>query len=105
MFGIDTPAEWFALIGCVFVIWVVVVTLFTPRIDYKLHERLNCASGDFIHSLHSATLTQVHHDSHFEVLTNAEQFYPAMLEEIRNAKQSVNMECYIFRADGIGRQF
>ncbi len=28
-------------------------------------------------------LTAVHHDSRFEVLTNAEQFYPAMLEAIR----------------------
>ena len=105
MFGIDTSGEWFALIGCAFVVWVIVVTLFTPRIDYQMSTRLNCASGDFIHSLHSATLTQVHYDSHYDVLTNAVEFYPAMLDEIRKARHSINMECYIFRPDGIGRQF
>jgi cardiolipin synthase len=105
MFGIDTWFEWLALIGYAFVTWVIIVALFTPRIDYKMHKRLDCASDLFIHSLHSATLTQVYQDSHFEILTNGSEFYPAMLEAIRKASHSVNMECYIFRADGIGRQF
>lgn len=105
MFGIDTSFEWLALIGSAFLAWVIMVALFTPRIDYKMHTRLDCASDVFIHSLHSSTLTQVYEDSRFEILTNGREFYPAMLEAIRSASRSVNMECYIFRADGIGRQF
>lgn len=105
MFGIDSYHEWFELIGGIFVVWFFVVTLFTPHIDFKMHRRLDCASKHFIHSFHSAMLTEVHHDSRFQILTDAEQFYPAMLDEIRKAKHSVNMECYIFRPDGIGRQF
>jgi cardiolipin synthase len=99
------PYEWFALIGGAFVVWFIVVTLFAPHIEYTLHGRLDCASTHFIYSLHNATLTSVHHDSRFEVLTNAEQFYPAMLEAIDNARHSVNMECYIFRPDTTGRKF
>ncbi|MSO56201.1 MAG: hypothetical protein EXQ55_04665 [Acidobacteria bacterium] len=39
------------------------------------------------------------------MLTNASAFYPAMLDAIRGAKQSVNMECYIFLPDDTGRRF
>jgi cardiolipin synthase len=105
MFGIDTALEWFALIGVGFVIWLVITTLFSPRIDFKMHERLDSASKYFIYSLHNVTLTSLHHDSRFAVLTNAEQFYPAMLEAIGNARHTINMECYIFRPDKIGRKF
>jgi cardiolipin synthase len=105
MLGIDTLSEWLALIGCVFVLWLLIMTLFAPHIPYKLHTRLDCASKQFIFSLSNVTLASVHHDSRFEVLTNAVQFYPAMLSAIRGARHSINMECYIFRPDEIGRTF
>src|SRR4051812_565033 len=94
-----------ALIGGLFLSWVVVVALFTPRIDYKVRRRLDCSSDEFLHALHSTTQTTIHYDSRFEILTNGAQFYPAMLEAIRGAQASINMECYIFRNDGIGKQF
>ena len=37
MLGIDTLNEWLALIGCVFVVWFLIMTLFAPHIPYKLH--------------------------------------------------------------------
>ena len=99
------PDEYLALIGALFLTWVVMVALFTPRIDYKVHRRLDCRTREFVHALHSTTQTTVHHESQFEVLTNAKEFYPPMLDAIRRAQASVNMECYIFRADDIGKQF
>jgi len=105
MLGIDTYSELLALVGCIFVVWFLIVSLFAPHIPYKLHTRLDCASEQFIDSLHNATLSSVHHDSLFEVLTNGAQFYPAMLEAIGQAQHSINMECYIFRADETGRRF
>ena len=79
--------------------WALIGALCAAPFRYKLHERLDCASKQFIYSLNNATLSAVHHDSHFEVLTNGSQFYPAMLEAIRaQARHSINMECYIFRA-------
>ena len=103
MLGIDTYREFLALIGCVFLAWFLIVTLFAPHIPYRLHERLDCASPHFIHTLNNVMLSSVHHDSRFEVLTNAEEFYPAMLEAIAGARHSINMECYIFRPDATGR--
>ncbi len=105
MWGIDTYSELLALIGCIFVTWFLIVTLFAPHIPYTLHTRLDCASAHFIHSLSNVLLSSVHHDSRFEVLTNAGQFYPAMLDAIARAERSVNMECYIFRPDETGRKF
>src|SRR5262245_33213902 len=99
MLGIDSYSELLALIGCIFVVWFLIVSLFAPHIPYTLHTRLDCGSTQFIYSLHNATLGSVHRDSRFEVLTNAAEFYPEMLEAIGQAQHSINMECYIFRAD------
>lgn len=40
-----------------------------------------------------------------QILQNGDQFYPAMLEAIRGAKDTVNFEVYIFDSDETGRQF
>lgn len=40
-----------------------------------------------------------------ELLQNGDAFYPAMLEAVRSAKDSVHFEVYIFEPDEIGRQF
>ena len=103
--GLDTYGEWFALIGAIFVGWLLLVSLFAPHIPYTLSTPLDCASKHFIYSLHNATLSAVRHDSHFEILTNAPQFYPAMLDAISGARRTINMECYIFRPDKTGRKF
>jgi cardiolipin synthase A/B len=105
MLGIESYSELLALIGCLFVVWLLIVTLFAPHIPYTLHERLDCSSQQFIHSLNNVMLSSVHGDCRFEVLTNAGQFYPAMLAAISGARQSINLECYIFRPDETGRQF
>jgi cardiolipin synthase A/B len=39
------------------------------------------------------------------LLQNGDAFFPMMLETIRNARESVNFEVYIFNPDKIGRQF
>ena len=40
-----------------------------------------------------------------ELLKNGDQIFPAMTEEIRRAKKTVNLETYIFQPDEAGRQF
>src|SRR5213075_3198940 len=37
-----------------------------------------------------------------EILTNGDTFYPAMLQAIRGASETINMECYIFKKGEIG---
>jgi cardiolipin synthase A/B len=40
-----------------------------------------------------------------ELLQNGARFYPAMLDAIRGARETVNFEVYIFDADEVGREF
>jgi cardiolipin synthase len=40
-----------------------------------------------------------------EIFTNGPQFYPAMLDAIRGATKSINMECYIFQPGRTADQF
>lgn len=39
------------------------------------------------------------------ILQNGDAFYPAMLEAIRAARETISLEVYIFEPDEIGRQF
>ena len=47
----------------------------------------------------------VHRGGTAVVLQNGDAFFPAMLEAIRGARETVNFEVYIFEPDEIGRQF
>ena len=47
----------------------------------------------------------VHRGGTAELLQNGDAFYPAMLEAIRGARETVNFEVYIFEPDEVGRQF
>jgi phosphatidylserine/phosphatidylglycerophosphate/cardiolipin synthase-like enzyme len=39
----------------------------------------------------------------FEVLANGDTFYEAMLDGIRRAERSVNLECYIFQRGEVAK--
>ncbi|WP_052465004.1 cardiolipin synthase [Geoalkalibacter subterraneus] len=43
--------------------------------------------------------------NHVSVLFNGEQAYPAMLDAIRNARESVHLATYIFESNAVGREF
>ncbi|HEX6107479.1 MAG TPA: phospholipase D-like domain-containing protein, partial [Gemmatimonadales bacterium] len=47
----------------------------------------------------------VHRGGTASILQNGDAFYPAMLEAIRGARDTVNFEVYIFEPDEVGRQF
>src|SRR5687767_7537728 len=86
-----------ALIGLVFVVWLVLVVFFTPRIDYHVSTPLRPDGDDFQRIIQSICQTAIHRDNAVEVLTNGPQFYPAMRDAIRAAEASVNFEAYIFQ--------
>ena len=47
----------------------------------------------------------VHRGGTAVILQNGDAFYPAILEAIRGARETVNFEVYIFESDEVGRQF
>jgi cardiolipin synthase A/B len=97
--------DWLSTAGAVFLVWLVFVFLFTPGINYHLARRTSVHADDFLYTLQSTCQAALHHGNRVTVFTNGPQFYPAMLEAIRSATHSVNLECYIFQPGRIADQF
>lgn len=97
--------SWLELAGALFLIWLVLVFLFTPGIGYYVRARVPLDSPDFLHTLESTCQAALHAGNRVDVFTNGSAFYPAMLDAIRAAERSINMECYIFKPGTIARQF
>jgi cardiolipin synthase len=85
------------IVGIAFLTWLVLVLLFTPRIDYHVTTPLRPDSEEFLHVVQQTCQAAVFGGNSVEVFTNGAQFYPAMRDAIRGATASVNLEAYIFR--------
>ena len=96
---------YFTIIGGVFIAWLILVVLFTPHIPFYVEKPIDPRSDYFIHLLESTCNTALNTDNKVEILTNGPSFYPAMLEAINQAKESINLECYIFREGEIADKF
>ena len=96
---------WLSIAFGVFLVWLVVVVLFTPAINYHLSHRTSVHDAGFLYAIQSTCQAMPHHGNRVEIFTNGPEFYPAMLEAIRGATQSVIMELYIFQPGKIADQF
>jgi cardiolipin synthase len=96
---------WLTVAGGVFLVWLVLVFLFTPGINYHLAHRTSVHAEDFLYTIQSTCQAALHHGNRVTIFTDGPSFYPAMLEAIRGAKRSINMECYIFLPGKIGSEF
>jgi cardiolipin synthase len=97
--------DWLATAGAVFLAWLILVFLFAPHINYHLAQRTSVHADDFLYTLQSTCQAALHHGNRVEIFTNGPEFYPAMLDAIRSATRSINMECYIFQPGRIADQF
>ena len=93
------------IIGAVFITWLIVTVLFMPHIPYHIESAVDASSDHFVHVLESTCQTHLEHGNRVEIFTNGDRFYPAMLAAIRAARETVTMECYIFKKGEIGSAF
>jgi len=93
------------IIGAAFVTWLILVTLFTPAIPYHVETPVDPRSPAFVHVLESACQATLGPGNRIDIFTNGPSFYPAMLAAIRAARETVNLECYIFQSGEIGDMF
>jgi len=96
---------WLTIAGGVFLVWLVIVLLFTPGINYHLSRRTSIHDPGFLYTLQSTCQAALHHGNAIDVFTNGPSFYPAMIEAIKGATRSINMECYIFQPGKIADLF
>jgi cardiolipin synthase A/B len=85
-----------------FIIWLALVLLFTPRIDYRVSAPLRPDSDEFLHVIQSTCQAAIHFSNRVAIFTDGAQFYPAMRDAILQAESSINLEAYIFQPGDVG---
>ncbi len=84
------------VVGFAFIVWFVLVLLFTPRIDYHVTTPLRPDGDDFLKIVQATCQSTVRGGNRVEIFTNGSRFYPAIHEAIAGAQASINLEAYIF---------
>jgi cardiolipin synthase len=107
--GFDAPS-WALLLMLTGIIAIVSVigALFLPDWGEKAYEAgfsADPGSEVFVVSAAGFLDNAVLRGGEVTLLQNGDAFYPAMLEAIRGAQDSVNFSVYIFEPDEIGKQF
>jgi cardiolipin synthase A/B len=108
-FGQDLPWWSWVLLGIGVVSLVSVIgALFLPdwpEPDYQKGFGLDTGTDDFVQAAAGFLNLPVLRGGQATLLENGDAFYPAMLEAIRGARESVNFEVYIFVPDEVGCRF
>ena len=97
----------FETIAIIVLLFLLFLALFEPGLDYKISTPVTAPleSEDFLRSLEGLTDAKVHRQTHIEVLTNGEVYYEAELAAIRLAKETINLEAYIFQKGEVAGRF
>ena len=100
LFNVLAIFAW-ALLG-----FLLFLVLFEPGLRYEIHPRpVDLESDEFLRLLGALCDTEIHGRSRFEVLSNGEAFYPAQLAAIAAARETINLEAYIFHKGEIASRF
>lgn len=83
--------------------YLITPTEFPPR--YGLDHQFSVDDEDFLPTMAGATGVPFLAGNRVELLNNGDAFYPAMLEAIAAAEDSITIEAYIYWAGDIGRRF
>jgi cardiolipin synthase A/B len=108
-FGSDLPWwAWTLLVIGVIALVSVIGALFLPdwpNPDFSLGFEADPSSDEFVQGTASFLNEPLFRGGEAVLLQNGDAFYPAMLRAIREARDSINFETYIFEPDEIGQQF
>ncbi|MDQ6623316.1 MAG: phospholipase D-like domain-containing protein [Verrucomicrobiota bacterium] len=102
-----TLGEWIS-IALAFIGIVVVFCLFFIRrhtVEYRIEHTFNIHSPEFFGSALALTDPVPIAGNKIELLENGDKFFPAMLDAIRSAKETINFGAYIFKSDATGHEF
>jgi cardiolipin synthase len=97
--------EILSVIAIAILSFVLFLALFEPSLRYRVSKPSAHAldSPEFLQILAAMGDSPVFPHTEIEVLTNGETFYPAVMDAMRQAKQSINIEAYIFQKGEITR--
>ena len=108
-FGSDLPWWGWALLAIgVVAIVSVIGALFLPdwpEDDYAVGFEADPGSESFVEWSAAFLNSPIFQGGAVTLLQNGDAFFPAILNAIKEARDSINFEVYIFEPDEIGRQF
>jgi cardiolipin synthase len=86
---------------------VIALLLMFAQDQETLKIRSAVAADDAHHSAYMSALVggALSRGNHYDVLTNGDQFFPAMLDAIRSAKRRISFETYIYDTGEVATQF
>ncbi len=98
--------RWFAVISMLAIISWVLIDLFGPIPKYQLNNppSADLNSREYILQLEALSASRIEPHTRVEALPNGVNFYEAEIAAIKDAKQSVNWEAYIFAKGDIARR-
>jgi cardiolipin synthase len=111
LFGLEQSLPWWAwtlmAIGVIAIIGVIGALFLPdwPSDDFTVGFDADPGSDEFVEWTSTFLDSPIFQGGQVTILQNGDAFYPAMLDAIRSAEDSVNFEVYIFEPDEIGRQF
>jgi hypothetical protein len=79
--------SWLEIAGAGFIVWLVLVFLFTPHINYHLSRRTSVHADDFLYTIQSTCQAALHHGNRVDIFTNGSEFYPARRCSRRSVRQ------------------
>lgn len=100
-------AEWIVF-SLGFLAVVLVFCLFFIRrhsLEYRFEHTFAVRDPEFFGSALALSDPLPIGGNKIELLANGDEYFPAMLQAIRSAQQTVNFAAYIFDSDDVGRQF
>ena len=110
LISITVSTGW-AVLGAfalIFFLLFLLAGIFGPTPQYTLSSQGDLPANDsemFLNVLEALTDAKVNRAGALEVLTNGPCFYPAALDAMRAAQQSICLEAYIFQRSEIGRLY
>ena len=111
LLGLGPDAPWWAItlmiIGIIAVVGVIGALFLPdwPSDDFTVGFEAAPGSENFVQWTSGYLNSLILQGGEVSILQNGDAFYPAMLKAIREARDSVNFEVYIFEPDEIGRRF
>jgi len=86
-----------------FISYLITPSEYPPR--YGLDHELSVDDAEFLPTMAGATGVPFRPGNRIDVLNNGDAFYPAMLEAVNGAEESITIEAYIYWAGDVGRRF
>jgi cardiolipin synthase len=99
--------EWIGLTLSFLAIVLLFCLFFIRRhtIEYHFDHTLAVRDPEFVGSALALADPVLVPGNKIQLLQNGDEYFPAMLQAIRAARQTINFEAYIFYSDSIGNQF